>query len=128
METLDRDQKAEKIKSYIDSNLHNNISLLELSIEFELSRFQVFRIFQKLFHKTPHQYMVEARIERAIALLDEGEPLAGIAPAVGFVDQSHMTRHFKKFCGTTPYCLQTERRNRREAGLWSAAAAPLAAS
>jgi AraC-like DNA-binding protein len=35
-------------------------------------------------------------------LLLEGEPIADVAVAVGFHDQAHLTRHFRRHVGTTP--------------------------
>ena len=37
-----------------------------------------------------------------MALMREGEPVAEVAAACGFVDQSHLTRAFKRAFGMTP--------------------------
>ncbi|MEM7627487.1 MAG: helix-turn-helix transcriptional regulator, partial [Planctomycetota bacterium] len=56
--------------------------------------------------RTPHQYVMERRVERVKALLcdkafgDRG--IASIALACGFTDQSHLGRHFKRLVGVTP--------------------------
>jgi AraC-like DNA-binding protein len=42
------------------------------------------------------------RLQRARTLIEAGEPLAEIAAATGFTDQSHLNRHFKKAFGLTP--------------------------
>jgi AraC-like DNA-binding protein len=42
------------------------------------------------------------RLDRARALIREGKPLADVALASGFSDQSHLTRHFKKAYGVSP--------------------------
>jgi AraC family transcriptional regulator len=52
---------------------------------------------------TPHQYVIRCRIERAKYLMAQTKlPLAEIAIQVGFVDQSHLHRHFKRCVGVTP--------------------------
>lgn len=46
---------------------------------------------------------MKARVERAKDLLKEGNtPLAAVAIRVGFADQAHLTRVFRKIVGTTP--------------------------
>jgi AraC-like DNA-binding protein len=50
------------------------------------------------------------RVERAIPLLRQSElPLAEIAAAAGFSDQSHMSRDFRTLTGRTPLQVRTER-------------------
>jgi AraC-like DNA-binding protein len=52
-----------------------------------------------------HQYLVEVRVYSAHALLASGAErptLAEVAAAVGFSDQSYLTRQFKRILGTTP--------------------------
>ena len=52
---------------------------------------------------TPHQYVIRCRIDRAKDLLKQGKlSIAEIAKEVGFVDQSHLHRHFKRLVGVTP--------------------------
>ena len=54
---------------------------------------------------SPHQYLVNVRVNSARALLTSGagrRSLADVAAAVGFADQSHLTRQFKRVLGLTP--------------------------
>jgi AraC family transcriptional regulator len=52
---------------------------------------------------TPHQYVIQQRVERANQLLQKGElSLAEIALACGFAHQGHLNRHFKRLTGVTP--------------------------
>jgi AraC-like DNA-binding protein len=41
-------------------------------------------------------------VEAARRRLLDGEPVADVAAAVGFHDQSHLHRHFTRLVGTTP--------------------------
>jgi AraC-like DNA-binding protein len=60
-----------------------------------------------------HQYQTQIRVERAKMQLAQGVSIQQVAVEVGFVDQSHLTRHFKRFVGITPgkYRLR-DRKNR----------------
>ncbi len=67
-----------------------------------LSRFEALRAFKKRYGLPPHAYQLCLRIGHARRLLLEGAPAADVAARCGFADQSHFTRHFKRFNGVTP--------------------------
>ncbi|MET0931390.1 MAG: helix-turn-helix domain-containing protein [Aeromicrobium sp.] len=50
----------------------------------------------------PHRYVTSRRVDRARRLLLDGMPAAGVAVAVGFHDQAHLTGHFCRMLGVTP--------------------------
>jgi AraC-like DNA-binding protein len=50
----------------------------------------------------PYALLTQVRIEHAKRLLQDGVPIAEVAQRVGFADQSHLTRHFKRLVGVTP--------------------------
>jgi AraC-like DNA-binding protein len=52
---------------------------------------------------SPYKCLLKLRIIAASNLLIKGEPIAQVAYDVGFFDQSHMTKHFKKEYGVTPH-------------------------
>ncbi len=57
----------------------------------------------RLFHLTPKQLVLKARIDEALHLLATTKrPLSEIALATGFCDQSAFTRHFRRLTGMTP--------------------------
>jgi AraC family transcriptional regulator len=90
---------------HIQRNYAREISLAELSATVHLSPFHLSRRFKQTTGVSPHQYVIEVRVNAARALLDAGSgqrSLADIAAAVGFADQSHLTRHFKRHFGVTP--------------------------
>jgi transcriptional regulator GlxA family with amidase domain len=71
----------------------------------DISPFHLTRVFKKALGMSPHQYLTEVRVHSAHALLAAGgerPSLAEVASAVGFSDQSHLTRQFKRILGTTP--------------------------
>ncbi|MEM7627381.1 MAG: AraC family transcriptional regulator [Planctomycetota bacterium] len=95
-----------RVKEYIHERLERKIMLDELAELSAVSKFHFARLFKNTTGKTPHQYVMEQRIERAKQLLrddtfgDQG--IAPIAMACGFSDQSHLGRHFKRLVGVTP--------------------------
>jgi AraC family transcriptional regulator len=91
--------------AFIHENYPRDIGLADLAQAAHLSPFHLSRLFKKATGRTPHQYLVEVRVNSARSLLTAGagsRSLADIAAAVGFADQSHLTRHFKRVLGVTP--------------------------
>lgn len=93
---------AVQIKSYLDCNYAEQITLSDLADEFQISRFQVFRLFRQRYDLTLFAYVTRLRLQRASEMLLDGASIAQVAWDVGFVDQSHVTRHFKRYFGVTP--------------------------
>ena len=60
------------------------------------------RCFTGSFAIAPHQYVTARRIDAARKRLLGGEPIALVAAGVGFYDQAHFTRLFKRHVGTPP--------------------------
>ncbi|GHH84544.1 AraC family transcriptional regulator [Streptomyces sulfonofaciens] len=77
-------------------------SLAELSACLGLSRYQVLRAFRDTMGMPPYAWLAQYRVARARALLDAGHRPAEAAGLVGFADQSHLTRWFRRVLGVTP--------------------------
>jgi AraC-like DNA-binding protein len=91
-----------QIKMYIEENYSQNITLEQLAILSDLNRSYLVRVFRDEVGLPPYVYLTQVRVERAKRLLIEGHPLSQVAVAVGFADQSHLTRFFKRIVGVTP--------------------------
>ena len=90
---------------FIHDNYAMDLSLSDIAAAAHLSPFHLSRIFKKATGVTPHQYLLQVRVNSARSLLSAGagnRSLAEVAAAVGFSDQSHLTRHFKRLLGVTP--------------------------
>jgi len=74
----------------------------DLASQAGLSVFHFIRVFRVVAGVTPHQFLNRVRVERAHALLQRGVSPSLVAHEVGFSDQSHLTRQFKRILGTTP--------------------------
>jgi len=79
-----------------------DLSLKQLSKVAGLSPFYFQRLFLAKMGVSPHDYLVQIRIRKALELLLEGQNIAGVALDTGFVDQSHFTRSFNRVTGITP--------------------------
>jgi AraC-like DNA-binding protein len=91
-----------RARECLDANVRQGVSSSELETLTGLSRYDLARQFRAYLGTSPYRYLVMRRLDRARALIREGKPLADVALASGFSDQSHLTRHFKKAYGVSP--------------------------
>jgi AraC-like DNA-binding protein len=93
---------AERIRDCLREDPSVTIDLTTLAREAQMSRFRVLRVFKRRFGLPPHTYQLQLRLGLAQKSLREGLHPAQVAAEYGFVDQSHLTRHFKRLLGVTP--------------------------
>ena len=67
-----------------------------------LTRFQALRAFKRRYGIPPHGYQLTVRTGLAVPLLIRGASVTQVAHELGFTDQSHFTRHFKRLWRMTP--------------------------
>lgn len=91
-----------KVRSYLEEHSTENVSLEQISALVNLSPFYLLRVFRETVGLPPHSYLTQIRVTRAKRLISASMPLAEVATAVGFTDQSHLNRHFKALVGVTP--------------------------
>jgi AraC-like DNA-binding protein len=91
-----------RARGYIEAYFMQNPSLEELSRVASLSPFHFHRLFLRNIGVSPHQYLIQFRIRKARELLLEGNSIARVALDLGFADQSHFTRFFKRIIGVAP--------------------------
>jgi len=104
-EYLDMFNDKEIIKNsieYINDSLESNLSLDELSQNSNLSKYHFLRVFKKNVGLTPHHYILTQRIHKAKDLVLNGTTLSDAGLEVGFNDQSHFIRNFRKIYGYSP--------------------------
>lgn len=92
-----------RAKEMLRSRIDGSISITEIADACGLSRSYFIHAFRETTGYTPHQWLIAQRLEQARALLiDFDMPLADVAAACGFADQSHFTRVFSQHSGAPP--------------------------
>ncbi|MDJ0531563.1 MAG: AraC family transcriptional regulator [Xenococcaceae cyanobacterium MO_207.B15] len=97
------DRKILQATDYINDHLTQSIKLEDLAAYLGISRFHFSRLFKKSTGISPHQYVMQQRIELAKQLLKKADvPIADIANDCGFNSQSHLGKYFRAMTGMTP--------------------------
>jgi AraC-like DNA-binding protein len=95
-------QRIIQAKLFIDNNYADRIDLDNISDEAYFSKFHFIRLFKKIYGKTPHQYLIFVRIEKATMMLRTGKAVTEVCYAVGFESLSSFGSLFKRIVGSTP--------------------------
>ncbi|MFF9896280.1 AraC family transcriptional regulator [Streptomyces longispororuber] len=93
---------AHRLRDLLDARLPQGVTLGEAAALVHAHPSHLVRAFSTAFGIAPHQYLMARRVDRARRLLLDGLPVTEVAAAVGFYDQAHLTRHFKRLLGVTP--------------------------
>jgi AraC-like DNA-binding protein len=95
--------RLRRVTDYIHDHLDQDLTLAQLGAVVCMSPFHFARLFQRSIGVPPHQFVIRARIDRALMLLAVQELSIGrIARAVGFRTPSHFSTVFHRMTGTTP--------------------------
>ncbi|HEX6425178.1 MAG TPA: AraC family transcriptional regulator [Acidimicrobiales bacterium] len=98
----DRQALATAVRDLLDAAPFARHTLGALAVEVGASPTHLVRCFTTRFGLPPHAYLLGRRVDAARALLLAGRPVAEVAATIGFHDQAHLTRHFRRHVGTTP--------------------------
>ena len=93
---------VKRAREYIDANVTLNPSLDEIASVAALSSFHLLREFRKAVGMAPHAYLIQRRVEQARHLVLKGRSLRTVAIEIGYADQAHLSREFRRFYGTPP--------------------------
>ncbi|MBD2463637.1 helix-turn-helix transcriptional regulator [Oscillatoria sp. FACHB-1407] len=97
------DRKLLQVTHYINEALDQDIKLADLAQLAGVSQSHFSRLFKRSMGLSPHQYLLQQRVERAKQLLkNTNQSLVEIALACGFDSHSHFTRQFRHITGLTP--------------------------
>ena len=95
-----------EVRAYLEANLAENVSLEVLGEVTQMNWDYLRKAFRAHIGVPPHRYQVLLRLGRAKRLITNGAPLAQTAVAVGFADQAHLTRAFRRHLEMTPGSLR----------------------
>ncbi|MBD2072359.1 helix-turn-helix transcriptional regulator [Phormidium sp. FACHB-592] len=100
-------QVLDYIQTHLDSAeptlRERDLSLAELAETLNLSPTYFATAFKQAINISPHQYVIQQRVERAKLMLSKTDlAITDIALQVGFSSQSHLNQQFKRLTGMTP--------------------------
>ena len=96
-------KKLVRAVEYIQDQLDTDLTISGIAQSVCMSPYHFMRLFKESTGQSPYQYVIEARVRKAKELLATGKlTISEAAHHVGFVDQSHLTRHFKRVFGMPP--------------------------
>lgn len=94
--------KLEQAREYIEENYAANLTMSLLARVVGFSAPHLMRTFRARYGMCVHAYVTSVRLRHARRLLLAGHDHASVAVQVGFADQSHLIRRFKRTFGSTP--------------------------
>jgi AraC-like DNA-binding protein len=99
------DVPAEMVRgahAHLLHNLAQRVTLSDLAAATGYGKWSLIAAFGAEVRVPPIQYLMQLRVARARALLRAGRPCSDVASEVGFFDQSHFNRWFRRTYGITP--------------------------
>lgn len=97
------DKNLDRAIEYIWDNYNQTVSLQELSCIANLSSYHFIRVFKSCTGKTPYEYLLDIKIQKAVEMLNANHhSITEISSLCGFSTPSHFTTVFKKKTGLTP--------------------------
>lgn len=96
-------ERRKKVLDFIEANLGKHITLADIASAAAMSPYHFTRAFRATMGITPVRFVWARRVVMAKTMLrDKRIPIAEVAFACGFSDQSHFTTAFRMGTGATP--------------------------
>jgi AraC-like DNA-binding protein len=97
------DTLVERVRAFLKDHLNESLTVRDLAALVDLSPAHFIRTYKRLTQRTPMQDLRMLRLEAARDLLiTTALPLKAIAPRVGFCDEYHLSRVFRRCLGVSP--------------------------
>ncbi len=102
--------QLKRLRDYVHSRLGEELNLGELASVLDMSASRFCQLFRNTVGIAPYQYVLHQRISESMRFLSSGRmSIIEVAQTMGFADQSHFTKVFKKITSTTPKQFQLSR-------------------
>ena len=105
-------QAAEIIDAHVETCPTADLSISDIAIEVGLSANYLIQCFSRSRGISPHKYLILKKICRAKKFIAQGHSPLEAALSLGFYDQAHFIRHFRKVMGITPGRMIVHREDR----------------
>lgn len=106
-----------RARNYIEATLHANSPLGRLAEVAKLSPTHFLRLYRDVFGRTPHQHVVETRLDAARELLATTTlGVSDVCRTLGFENRCAFARVFKQHFGTTPSAMRARGSEVRRGG------------
>lgn len=92
-----------KAKDMIYCSLENVLRLDDICKELDMSKFQFIRLFKANTGISPYQYFLNCKVELAKQLIEKSKDIYSAVAECGFVDLTHLNKHFKSIYGITAF-------------------------
>ncbi|MDT8899994.1 AraC family ligand binding domain-containing protein [Anaeroselena agilis] len=103
------DAAIKKAKEMMYYNLDDVLRLDDICRELKISKFKFIRFFKANTGLSPYQYFLNCKVSHAKRLIEENRDVYKAVADCGFVDLTHLNRHFKSVFGATAYEYLIER-------------------
>jgi AraC-like DNA-binding protein len=110
LKTPDVYERLCRARAFIDHCYDHPLDLKQISSQACFSRYHFLRLFRQAFNKTPHQYLVERRLEKAKELLSSNDlRVTDVCFEVGFQSLGSFSTLFHKHVGHAPITYREKR-------------------
>lgn len=89
-------------KLFIDERYAEPLCVDNIADEAFYSKYHFIRLFRKIYGKTPHQYLIQVRLNQAVRLLQQKKSVSDACFQVGFESVSSFSDLFSKYMGISP--------------------------
>lgn len=97
------DRRIELARTYLEQQLHRPISLNQLATIAHLSVRQLTTLFQQQLGRSPQQYLLELRMQKARLLLESTDlQVQSVADQVGYTSLAAFSDRFRRHFGQSP--------------------------
>lgn len=93
---------TERLEDFIVEHLHENLTLAKAAAHIDRSPSFVSQNFPKEFGESFKSYSLKLKMKRAMQLLESGSSVKQTAFELGFYDEFHFSKKFKKHFGNSP--------------------------